>query len=216
MPHAARALDFAPAYAALLLDYTAHALDPAAELVVRTHLAMNAQARAVAALWGALADQAAAEGGEMAALRPGARDAVMARLDDGDDAAPAPPARPFDAGALEAAPWRGVIPGLRTCDLPIPGEAPSGTQLRCFRMGPGFTVPRHAHGGGGEELTLVLSGAFADGGRVYAAGDLLVVDDEAHAHAPQACPERGCTCLVVTRGPLVFEGLAARILGALV
>ncbi|HBH26308.1 MAG TPA: hypothetical protein DDX54_02775 [Rhodospirillaceae bacterium] len=208
----------APATVALLLDYAMDALDPAASLLVATHIAMSGSGLATVSLWRAAADIAAEHAALAAApapMRAGGLDAVLSRLEDAPLPPSTPSVRPFDPSHLPKRGWRRFVPGLQFYKLPLPqAPHPPGTRLRLFRLAPGFTIPTHAHGGG-EEVTLVLQGAFSDESGRYAAGDLFVMDDEDTTHTPRACLREGCTCLTLTRGPFVFKSLAARVLGAL-
>jgi putative transcriptional regulator len=80
--------------------------------------------------------------------------------------------------------------------------------VRLLRIPAGKPVPEHGHGG--RELTLVLSGSFHDGEKLFARGDL----DEADAsvqHQPVATPDEDCICLAVTDAPLKFRSWLVRL-----
>lgn len=207
-----------PAYAALLLDYAMGALDSPAALLVTTHLSMSGAGLAAVQLWRTAATVALERTFMEITPEPmktQALESVLARLEDTQKLpAHSPPSQSFDITAIPQKGWRGLMPGFASYDLPIPGErTPLGTRLRLFRLAPGFVVPTHAHGGGGEEVTLVLDGSFQDERGTYNPGDLVVFDEEHIAHTPRACAQKGCVCLTLTRGPFVFKGLFARILG---
>jgi putative transcriptional regulator len=140
-----------------------------------------------------------------------ARDRTLAALDTGQPAParaagrgpyPAPIAglvgpdgprwRSLGLGAKQAILWSGAAGSLRL--LSIPAEQ---------------AVPEHGHRG--LELTLVLSGAFADESGVFRAGDLEVAD-EVVAHTPRATDDGPCICLAATDAPLRFQAFLPRLL----
>ena len=96
--------------------------------------------------------------------------------------------------------WRFAAPGVRRIALMKDG----GAEAELLRIEPGHGAPRHTHAG--REFTLVLTGAFHDGIRRYAAGDLSAVDGDT-THRPIAEPGEVCYALAVTEGDLEFKGL---------
>jgi putative transcriptional regulator len=94
--------------------------------------------------------------------------------------------------------------GIRVLRLPL-GD---GLRTELIRIEPGIAAPRHTHRG--DEITLVLAGAFQDERGHYGVGDIAVAGPGV-THRPRA--EHGATCytLAVSEAPLVLTG----ILGAL-
>ena len=102
-------------------------------------------------------------------------------------------------------------PGLALYDLPL-SEASSG-KLFLMRIAPGTAMPEHSHGG--EEITLILSGAYNDKFGRYARGDVADLD-ESIEHQPIVEPDAACVCLVATEAPTRFKSWPARLLQPLI
>ena len=73
-----------------------------------------------------------------------------------------------------------------------------------MRIEPGMGAAEHDHDG--DELTLILTGAYFDGHADYAAGDVSLAR-HGFTHAPKAKPGAVCYVLAVTYGPARFKGL---------
>jgi putative transcriptional regulator len=82
-------------------------------------------------------------------------------------------------------------------------------QLRLLRIGAGRAMPEHGHGG--EEITMVLKGAYVDHMGRFAAGDVADLDEDIE-HRPVVEQDGDCICLVATERPTRFKSLAARIM----
>jgi putative transcriptional regulator len=208
----------------LLLDYATGALPAAPSLVVATWLTLNPAARrqlgALEAIGGALLEESAP-----APLAAGAKAALLARLDEAPGAPATPAASPDPAAAgdrrlpaplaallpapLERLAWRRRMPGLKDWDLP----ALAGGKARLMQVAGQTRIPRHTHRG--LELTLVLRGAFEDGGQRFAAGDLQLSDPSVD-HSPAVKARDACLCLVVTDAPVKLTGRFGRLLNGLV
>ena len=78
------------------------------------------------------------------------------------------------------------------------------------RLAPATTPTAFHHGHDGEEVTLVVSGAYHDGRARYGTGDISVMtpDDD---HHPIAEPGPVCYALGVSFGRPQFHGLAGMI-----
>jgi putative transcriptional regulator len=210
----------------LLTQYVAGTLDPATSLVIATHLAMCSDcartARTLDAIGGALMEQA-----EPAPMHDGALEALMARIDAEDDALPIEltelpqqlkelagvpePVRALAARHGKHGRWRFQSPGIKRFDLD--GTAGGEGSAYLLRIEPGSAAPRHSHGG--QEFTLVLTGAFRDESGLYRAGDLAIGSPET-THRPVAEPGEVCISLAVTDAPLRLTGplgFMQRILG---
>lgn len=124
------------------------------------------------------------------------------------DPAPTLP-RPLRAyvPSLDGLSWQRLAPGVRRVEL-LPRTA-SGGAAQLLRIAPGTALPHHGHGG--LELTVVLSGHFADELGRYGPGDLAEVDGDTN-HQPIADSHRDCICLIATDAPLRFTGLMGRLM----
>jgi putative transcriptional regulator len=145
------------------------------------------------------------------ALSPGALARALAALDArhpvppgaaGDVIYPAPISglvgaegprwRALGFGAKQAILWSGAAGSLRLLSIPA-----------------AQAVPEHGHRG--LELTLVLSGAFADETGLFRAGDLEVADEDLN-HTPRATEDGPCLCVAANDAPLRFRAIIPRIL----
>ncbi len=201
----------------VLLEYAAGSLPEAISLVVATHLALCPQCRAAVAaceaVGGALIEEL-----EPAEVCDGALESVLARL--GEVAPPEArpekiesidlrlpqPLRGFVGVDLDSLPWRRVMPGLEEVDI---DTGSSGMRARLMRVAAGKAMPSHTHGG--EEFTLVLTGAYNDASGHYACGDVQVADPELD-HQPVAEDGEPCVCLVVSDAPIKLTGRYGRLL----
>ncbi|MEE2526569.1 ChrR family anti-sigma-E factor [Hyphobacterium sp. HN65] len=137
--------------------------------------------------------------GEAAGLksvsRPAAASAAGLALDELMDL----PAPVRDMALEAGAQWRFAAPGVRRIELVSEGNA----KAELLRIEPGHGSPSHTHDG--QEFTLVLTGAFADGIGRYGKGDLCAAGPET-THRPIAEPGEICIALAVTDGSLKFTG----------
>ncbi|PWC39870.1 transcriptional regulator [Azospirillum sp. TSO35-2] len=202
----------------MLVAYGSGSLGEGLSLAVALHLARCPDCRAtlagVEAVGGVLLDD----------LPPAPLDGLtlagtLARLDR--ESATATPPRPAASGrdpalpaplrpyvpSLEGLAWQRLAPGVRRVEL-LPRTA-SGGAAQLLRIAPGTALPHHGHGG--VELTLVLSGHFADELGRYGPGDLAEVDGDTR-HQPIADSHRDCVCLIATDAPLRFTGLMGRLM----
>ena len=173
----------------LLLSYATGGLDEALSLVVASHLTLSPENRARVAEYEALGG-AMIEEIEPVELSESARDSVLARLDEDDDASEAAPAaapRPSEAaldGHALPAPlrgyvgpgigklrWKRIMSGVREAEFPIGGER---QRARLMWIDSGVAVPKHSHRG--FEATLVLEGAYTDTTGLYDRGALQLAD----------------------------------------
>lgn len=82
-----------------------------------------------------------------------------------------------------------------------------GGRLSLLHISSEGKVPSHTHKG--QEITLVLDGAFTDVDGRYQQGDFLLRNNQ-HQHAPQS--EHGCLCLTVVDAPLHFTDGFSKLL----
>jgi putative transcriptional regulator len=202
----------------LLLSYASGTLDEASGLLVATHLALCPQCRtrnaAADALGGHLLDAL-----PVAELSPDLMDTVLSqvRVQPTSSPVPAPlrprsvivipePLRSYLGGDLDTLRWTRLAPRVQQISIDIPG---CGPQARMLRFQCGTQVPAHGHGG--RELTLVLSGSLWDRNALLCRGDVAETDEKTE-HQPHAGPDQDCICLAVTDAPLRFKGVFARLL----
>jgi len=108
------------------------------------------------------------------------------------------PVREAALKALEHDRWRFGAFGLRRLPLDI-GE----THCELMRIEPGYGASDHDHVG--DELTLILTGAYNDGHADYGPGEICLARD-GFIHAPKALPGEICYILSVTYGVTKFKG----------
>ncbi len=183
---------------ASLLSYATGAMPEALALVLATHLRQCSDCQrtmaAIEAVGGALLDELPPEPLAASALDAEAMDRLL-------DRAYEPPAVPpvLHTGLpapLDRVPmgrWWPIGIGLRFRPLQVGGAAWGGLILGK----PGQALPRHGHHG--LELTCVLRGAFADAGRVFAAGDLSEPEED-HDHPPVVVSAEPCLCVIASEG----------------
>lgn len=193
-----------------MLDaYRAGTLPHVFAVVVATHLSLCDQCRASHEA-GDMIGGALLHREECAALRPGARDRMMAALNT------PPPPPPLRASGIFPAPvmqelggrpprWRMLGGGIRQQILSADREG----SLRLLYIPPGKAVPEHGHRG--QELTLVLQGSFSDSGGSFHRGDVETAHEEID-HQPVAGPGLPCICLAATDAPLRFHAMIPRLL----
>ena len=103
--------------------------------------------------------------------------------------------------------WKRVGPGV--WQRPIALSASAKSSLRLLRIAPGKSVPEHGHGG--QEMTLILSGAYEDEIGHFGPSDVADLDDHVE-HQPHVVSGEDCICLAATEAPTRFKGLASRLL----
>ncbi|MCS6758309.1 MAG: ChrR family anti-sigma-E factor [Candidatus Devosia euplotis] len=201
-----------------LMAFGAGTLDEPYAAAVAAHLAMSEGGRDtlrhINAIGGALLS---AE--PEAELASGALDRLMAALGEDDRIGVAPhdaavaggdvplPLQRYLPNGLGGARWKWTGPGMATADLVWGKDGRS--RLMLLRVGAGLQVPEHGHGG--QELTLVLSGAYRDRFGVFAAGDIADHNEDVE-HQPIAEPGADCICLVAADARLTFRGRLIRAL----
>lgn len=198
---------------ALILDYAAGNIGPAAELAVASHLSFCPHCRRTTRTLDAVGGRFLAES-PPTGTTTGTLAGIMARV----TAEPACKTLPPQSGGvfpaplrealgcdLEAVPWKRL--GMGASHYVIPLGDPGAT-ARLLRIPAGRPVPVHTHRG--TELTLVLCGSFSDATGAFRRGDLQEADDSL-VHQPHAAAGEDCICLAVTEAPLRFKSWAARL-----
>nr|WP_101926763.1 MULTISPECIES: ChrR family anti-sigma-E factor [Luteimonas] len=203
-----------------LLAYAAGTSPTAFAVVVAAHLAACAACR-TAVRDAERTGACLVEQQEGAALSPGARDALRARLGDAPmlprpavrDVAPAHDPdllpvslQPFFGPRYSTLRWRRVVPGVHYLRAESPGE---GGGLMLLRTAPGQGIPMHSHAG--HEVTMILRGAYDDALGRFGAGDVADLDESVE-HQPVTAPGEACICVAATEAPMRFHGWMARAL----
>lgn len=198
---------------ATLMAFSAGTLEEPYAVVISTHLAMceacREQLRRTDLIGGALL---ASE--PTAPMSMGALDRLLAATEDDSIIVPEPlptsdvpqPLARYLPDGLEAVRWRWSGPGVAVADLPTSG---SKGRLMLLRVEAGRKVPEHSHGG--QELTLLLRGAYRDRFGRFAAGDIADHDEDVE-HQPIAEPGEDCICLVAVDAKLSFRSRVVRFL----
>ena len=197
--------------AQLLSAHASGALSPAVSRIIAAHAALCPHCRLTVnrleAVGGVILEDETAD-----ELAPGALDAALTAI--GAESAARMHGLPEDlkslptevheivASAIGKAAWRSGGAGLKILELDLP-PASNGESFQVLRIEPGYGPPRHTHGG--QEFTLVLTGAFKDETGLYRRGD-LEIGNETVTHRPIAEPGEVCFALAVTTAPIKFKG----------
>ena len=179
-------------YSAFMLDHASGALPRAEQLVADLHMALSPKGHRIgliaASMGGALleaADPAEISGGTAEPRRAPA----------------APPERSMVADYLDcdlmALKWRKSIFGVKTVKTAMP-------MVELLRLDPGEVAPGHNHGR--RDVTVVLTGSYADEYGVYTRGDLAFAEPGMR-HTPRAVGDETCVCLIATESGRPLLGL---------
>ena len=199
-----------------ILAYAAGTLNEAFTVVAAAHIAVcpacREAVRAAEALGGELLD-----GMADTAVSADCRVRTLAALEQATlhrlpvpapkSQLPAPLARLIEVGSFDEIAWKKKAPGVAMFDVKLPTQAKG--QLKLLRISAGRAMPEHGHGG--EEITLVLKGAYRDHMGRFAQGDVADLDEDIE-HKPVVEMNGDCICLVATERPTRFKSLAARII----
>lgn len=205
--------------AATLIGYSAGALPIAFSTVVSAHLSLCRACREqlldADKVGGLLIQQQ-----EPASLSMSTRHAVLSRLstEASDTHGPATalvtshdpdrlpaPLWPYFGQTYSGLRWRTIAPGIHH----IRAERVNDSHLMLLRTAAGKSVPMHTHGG--NELTMILQGAYDDSLGHFAPGDVADLDCDVE-HQPITSPGVPCICVAATDAPLRFSGWLARAL----
>ena len=110
-----------------------------------------------------------------------------------------------EVGGLESLRWRPAGRGVSFVRL---RNGFDEGRLWLLRAAPGTVLPQHAHRG--DELTLVLKGAYFNRNQLFAAGDIEEADEFVE-HKPMVTDDEECICLAATDAPLKFRGWLPRM-----
>ncbi len=197
-----------------LADFAAGRLDEARAVVIATHASFCERCAqeidALEAMGGVMLNEAApaamsADALEKALAQTGAQ-IMPAQSDAG--ARPASPLDPYLGGSsIDDVNWKWVAPGVHQHVMKAQGYRDG--VLRLVKFAPGKGVPVHSHQG--EELTLLLRGAYRDALGEWRAGDLADLTGD-HTHEPIAFGDEPCVCLIATSAPLEFKTVLGKAL----
>jgi putative transcriptional regulator len=201
----------------MLAAYAYGSLPEPPALLVASHLTFCPECRAgvaeFEAVGGALLEEmpvATADGGDLGRLlerrdRPAPADPERSAAAARGDARLPQPLRDYVGAELDNVEWRGRGKVRERRLLPQHGSFAT----RLLRIRAGAVLPRHTHGG--AELTLVLTGGFADKYGHYCRGDVAIADASVD-HQPIADAGEDCICLAVTDAPLRLTGFGGALL----
>jgi putative transcriptional regulator len=197
-----------------LMAFSAGTLDEPYAAVIATHMAMSEGGRETLRHMNSIGGALLTAEPE-AKLSSGALNRLMGSLEEDrievvphDERGGLPlPLRSYLPSGLESVRWKWTGPGVATADLAWSQDHKS--RLMLLRVAAGRRVPEHGHGG--QELTLILQGAYRDRFGVFAAGDIADHDEDVE-HQPIAEPGEDCICLVAVDAKLTFRGRLMRAL----
>ena len=200
----------------LLAGFAAGTLDAGEHLAVAVHASgcptCRRLLRAVESIGGSTLEAI-----EPAAMKAGAFEDVMARLDRSPPQSPAPADRCADDDLPEILRHyrigrrRWVAPGVSMRPIALPG--PSRSRAFLLSSNPGTHMLEHTHTG--TELTCVLRGSFSHEGGRFGAGD-FDFGDETLDHEPTVGDGEPCLCLVAMTGDLRINGFFGRLISPFV
>ncbi|MEO1160653.1 MAG: ChrR family anti-sigma-E factor [Pseudomonadota bacterium] len=208
---------------ATVVAYAGGSLSNCLSVVAASHIAMcdhcRARVRAAEAVGAALLETSETE-----QMSSGALASVFERIDgsdwiqpksrneasdDPDPSLPLPVSRLLDC-KLDDVRWKTAAPGV---GIHVIEKNPDGSSLYMLKVRPGHKLPDHGHAG--QEMTLILRGAYRDQIGRFAPGDVADLDEHIE-HQPVIEDGEDCICLIATEAPARFKGLVPRLLQPIV
>ena len=208
---------------ATVMAYAGGCLASCLSVVAAGHVAMCDQCRARVRKAEAVG-AALLETGKPEQLSAGALSSMFERIDGSDwiqpklpgqadrgadPSLPVPVARVLDR-KLDEVRWKTIGPGV---GLHVIEKNPDGSSLYLLKVRPGQKLPDHGHVG--QEMTLILRGAYRDLIGRFARGDVADLDEDIE-HQPVIEHGEDCICLIATEAPARFKGLMPRLLQPIV
>jgi putative transcriptional regulator len=199
---------------ATILAYAAGTLGEALSVAAACHISMCSECRTAVrkaeALGGEILDDL-----QSSAVSDVCRAATLGSLNDMIAARPAfvksdmpsPLQRLLGGQDFAQLRWRKKAPGVAVYELPLSKNAKGS--LKLLSIAPGMTMLEHGHGG--EELTLVLKGAFKDKVGRFVRGDIADLDQDTE-HCPIIEEGETCICLYATEAPSHYKTWIGRLL----
>lgn len=202
-----------------LTDYSAGALPLAHALAVSVHLDQCSQCREQVRRLNMVGAELFATHTEttshdhmaqlkqnvMAAITQSKSEAVTADNTDGGRSIPES-LRRFIPKGFNALNWIHLTPSFKLATL---CNEMGGAQIALSCVKPGACLPSHRHTG--NEITVVLKGAFSDEDGLYREGD-FICRDQHDKHQPRVTKDAECICLIVLDSPIEFTGWLTRLL----
>ena len=202
----------------LLLEYSAGSLSEPQALCVRLHLDKCVRCRGQLEIMNYLGSVVLEDQQQSTDLSAGLFARINSRLDEEVMQAPrvAPDAGPPDLLTkliaantdFEALPWKRQLGDVSVYDISDQFGA-INERVTLQRLRAGGKAPTHTHRG--EELTIVLQGAFCDNNGVFETGDFVALD-KSHVHKPIALQGDHCITLSVLTAPVRLTGAFTRML----
>lgn len=208
---------------ATVVAYAGGSLSNCLSVVAASHVAMcdhcRAKVRRAEAVGAALLETC-----EVQQMKPDALSSVFERIDgsdwvqpktrsdasdDPDPSLPLPVSRLLDC-KLDDVRWKTAGPGV---GIHVIEKNEDGTSLYMLKVRPGHKLPDHGHDG--QEMTLILRGAYRDEIGRFAPGDVADLDEHIE-HQPVIEDGEDCICLIATEAPARFKGLVPRLLQPIV
>ncbi len=208
---------------ATVVAYAGGSLSDCLSVVAAGHIAMcdhcRAKVRRAEAVGAALLETSAPQQMSAGALssifeRIDGSDWVQPRMNrktvaERDPSLPVPVSRVLD-GKLDDVRWKMAGPGV---GLHVIEKNSDGSSLYLLKVRPGHKLPDHGHAG--QEMTLILRGAYRDQIGRFAPGDVADLDEDIE-HQPVIEEGEDCICLIATEAPARFKGLVPRLLQPIV
>ena len=189
-----------------LIAYASGSASPPEAVVMAAHVALVPESaafvRRLQALGGELLDREAP-----VALSSDALTQALARVEaDGGEVRAEPPLNdmpelPEPLRRYPLGKWRTVAPGFRV--RPIEGPVDGRKRAFLLEIQPGKSAPVHTHDG--DELTVVLKGAYRCGDQVFRPGDFEDADCDL-THKPVVEGDEVCLCIAALDGEIRLRG----------
>lgn len=203
----------------LLLEYSAGSLSEPQALCIRLHLDRCPRCRGQLEIMNYLGGVVLEDQKQSVDLSAGLFSRISSRLDQEEPQAQAQTKREtgtpdlvkklLNASAdFEALPWKRQLGDVSVFDL-SDQFGPIKERVTLQRLVAGGKAPTHTHRG--NELTIVLQGAFCDNNGVFETGDFVALD-KSHVHKPVALHGDHCITLSVLTAPVRLTGAFARML----
>ncbi|MFE8071266.1 ChrR family anti-sigma-E factor [Marinobacteraceae bacterium S3BR75-40.1] len=209
----------------LLTDYCAGSLSEPRAMCIRLHLKYCSRCRSQVDLLNSLG-AVMLEGQSRSHKEPAAEtalkseadealfDSIMGRIEQEGEEPPRP--RRVDEDILHKVlkvsyselPWKKQLGDVSVYDL-TDRLGTDKDRVTLQKLLPGGRAPQHTHRG--DEMTIVLQGAFTDENGVFETGDFIILDKD-HVHRPLALPGDDCITFSVLSAPVKLTGTFTRLL----
>lgn len=202
----------------LMLEYSAGSLSEPQALCIRLHLEKCPRCRGQLEIMNYLGGVVLEDQQQNVDLSAGLFNRISSRLDE----EPAPALRSTPVAStpellkklltsqadFESLPWKRQLGDVSVYDISDQFGA-TKERVTLQRLRAGGKAPTHSHRG--DEVTIVLQGAFRDNNGVFETGDFVVLD-KSHSHKPVALEGDHCITLSVLTAPVRLTGTFTRLL----